>query len=107
MLPKKNRLNLSQSKNEKRQAGKRIVNEDFSLTFKNTGTLKVAIIVSKKVAPLAVDRNRIKRLLSEALQKQNSVFGDLLVVVRKNVSKLKEKQIEEKLGRLLLKLKDV
>ncbi len=107
MLPKKNRLNLSQSKNKKIQVGKRIANESLSLTFRNTGTLKAAIIVSKKVAPLAVDRNRIKRLLSEAIQKQNIVSGDLLVVVKKNISKHRQQEVKEKLERLLVELKNV
>lgn len=107
MLPKKNRLNLSQSQNRKRLTGKRIASEALSLTFKATDKLKVAIVVSKKVAPLAVDRNRIKRLLSESIQNQDIVSGDLLIVVKTNISKLGQKVVSEKLERLLLELKNV
>lgn len=107
MLPKKNRLDLSQNKKEKRQIGRKAANEELGLTFRDTGTLKAAIIVSKKVVPLAVDRNRIKRLLSESIRKQGIVQGDLLIVVRKNISKLGQKSVGEKLERLLLELKNV
>jgi ribonuclease P protein component len=107
MLPRKNRLNLSQRKNRGGQTGKRVESEDFSLTFHNTVILKAAIIVSKKVAPLAVDRNRIKRLLSEAIQKQNIVSGNLLIVVRKNISKFSQESVSQKLEKLLFELKNV
>lgn len=107
MLPKKYRLDLSQNKKEKRQIGEKTANEELGLTFRNTGTLKAAIIVSKKVAPLAVDRNRIKRLLSESIRKQDIVRGDLLIVVRKNISRFGQKRVGEKLERLLLELKNV
>lgn len=107
MLPKKNRLDLSQNKGQKRQIGKRVANEELGLTFRDTGALKAAIVVSKKVAPLAVERNRIKRLLSESIRKQDIVCGDLLVVVKKNISKLGQKQVGEKLEKLLLGLKNV
>ena len=105
MLPKKNRLDLSQ--NRRRIIGEKVSNEDLSLTVNNTGTLKAAVIVSKKVAPLAVDRNRIKRQVSAALQGQNIILGDILVVVKKNISKSNTKSVAEKIERLLLELKNV
>lgn len=63
---------------------------------KNTPRLRIGFSVPKKNIPLAVHRNRIKRLLREAFRKNQELFvgvqsGDtnvnIVVIYRKNITK--------------------
>ncbi len=77
----------------------KISSEDFILYLKSSSEAKITIIVSKKVAPKAVDRNRIKRLFKEALN--NLGFsGYVKIMVNNNIASLKEQQIRQKLEKL-------
>ena len=78
---------------------RKISSQDFALYFKELGA-KIDIIVTKKVAPRAVDRNRIKRLIKEALQHLNSKNG-LKIIVRRNIAGLKEQEVQSKIAQLL------
>ncbi len=63
------------------------------------------MVVTKKVAPRAVDRNRIKRLVFESLRKLDMLEGELVVVVKKNLAKLKMQEIQLKLKREISRLR--
>lgn len=77
---------------------------EFDLILKpDTGESKVTIAVSKKVAKRAVDRNRIKRIIKEALRKTDTHQSSMTFKVKKNIVGLKSYQIEEKLKNLLPK----
>lgn len=103
MLPPKNRLNLSRI--PKREfKGKQVSNEEFFLIGKKADNFKAGISISKKVAKRAVDRNRIKRLISEGLRNQRVPPRQVLVIVRKNISDLKMSDVKIKLENLLKKL---
>jgi len=102
MLAAKNRLNLSivSIKNFK---GKRLTSDQFTVLFKpGSNAFKAAITVSKKVAPKAVDRNKIKRRIAEALREQK-ITGELIVIVNKNIAHLKTRDIQGKLLQLIKK----
>lgn len=77
---------------------------DFTLVVKK-GTLKTksTIVVSKKVAKLAVDRNRIKRLFKEALRSLNYQDQDLTIIVQKNIAGQKMDQVKGALKKLIEK----
>lgn len=68
----------------------------------STGKAQVTVAVSKKVAPRAVDRNRIKRIIKEALRK-GDLAGSLVFFVKKNIAGLKSYQVEQFIKRILTK----
>lgn len=53
---------------------------------------KTQIVVSKKVAPKSVDRNRIRRTFKEAL-KEIALKDNLKIIVKENLKGLKTQQI--------------
>ncbi len=79
----------------------KIHGDDFTLVIKK-GTPKTVIVISKKVAKLAVDRNRIRRIFKEALRSLN--FKDqATVIVKKNIAQYNKDQIQKTLEKLLTK----
>lgn len=103
MLPSKNRLNMSKKFNQ--AEGKKVLSEEFVLvSYSRPNSFKLAVTVSKKVAPRAVDRNRIKRLVGESLRHQSIYNGELIIIVNKNIANLKKNQVEAKLIKLFKKL---
>lgn len=105
MLPLKNRLLLKN--NKRKELTQRVTGHWFTLLFnkKDEKSLSAAIIVSKKIAPRAVDRNRIKRMVSESLKNKLETGTDMIIVVKKNVADLKNNEITEKINDLFNKLK--
>lgn len=84
----------------------KVSGENFLLTFRPKGKVfQAAVVVTKKVAPRAVDRNRIKRLVFESLRKLDMIEGELVVVVKKNLAKLKTQEIQLKLKREISRLR--
>jgi len=84
------------------QAKKRVSGENFILfQSKNTQTKDLTIVVSKKVAARAVDRNRIKRLIKEALRQIMTENYMLKIIVKNNVADAKMTQVKNQLSTLL------
>ncbi|MDO8487155.1 MAG: ribonuclease P protein component [Candidatus Curtissbacteria bacterium] len=83
------------------QKALKIPGEDFTLIIKK-GVPKTVIVISKKVAKLAVDRNRIRRLFKEALRSLN-FKGQTTVIVKKNIAQYKKEQVQKALEKLLTK----
>lgn len=100
MLPIKNRLNLSRS-SKQQFIGKKFESKHFKLVFKKGDHLKAAIIVSKKVVPRAVERNRIKRIISEVLRTQLKIKGEVMIIVRENIAKLKTNDVARMLKNII------
>lgn len=62
------------------------------------------VVISKKVAPKAVDRNRIKRLFMEAARKIQ-LKGELVIIVKENIKDFKMHQVEKLLIEKIRKVK--
>jgi ribonuclease P protein component len=105
MLPSKNRLLLKN--NNKKKLTQRIVSSHFTLLFnkREEKRLSAAIIVSKKVAPRAVDRNRIKRMVAESLKDKLETGAEMIIIVNQNTANFKSNEITEKINLLLSKIK--
>lgn len=104
-LPYKNRLTLSVRSAFR---GKRIKKDGFTIIVKfRKGIFKAAIVVSKKTAQKATDRNRIRRLFTESIRTnlQKIRFqGEIMIIVTKNMANLTKNQIETKLISTINKL---
>ena len=85
--------------------GKKVTSEDLDLIAKNKEEgLKLTVSISKKVAARAVDRNRIKRIIKESMRSNTGFKGEVLIIVKKNLSHLKMPEIRVKLENLFKKL---
>ena len=106
MLPAKNRLKLSFYDAKKGFAIQRVSSEELTLIYRREPKIfKAAVVVGRKVAPKAVSRNRIKRLVSEALTEQKKIGGEVIVIVKKNIATYKRPQVTKKLDVLFQKVK--
>lgn len=92
-----------------KQSGSRIQTYNFLIHFKHSSTAsnypRVGLTVSTKIDKRAVVRNRIKRLIKEALIKlmpnlKTSV--DLVVIARKNLSDNTLSEVVKELKKALL-----
>ncbi len=62
---------------------------------------RLGLIISKKAAPKAVDRNRIKRLVRESFRQQQSLkSADYVVMAKPSVKQLTNQQVFESLQHL-------
>lgn len=71
-------------------------------------TIKLAIVVSKKVSKKAVVRNRARRRIREILRKHHSLASDgyfVIVNVYSDLNELSPSQLEDKLIQSFQKLK--
>ena len=87
---------------------KKLEGAEFEIFFEKGGSpIKVGIAVGKRISKKAVSRNRIKRIVAESLRDEiDKIGGELLVVVKKDISGLKTGQVKEKLIGMLQKLND-
>lgn len=110
MLPSKNHAPRSMfaGLRARERSAKRITLGEFEIFFeKGTQPLQVGIVVAKATVKKAVSRNRIKRLVKEALRDQlGAVTGKLLIIVKSDISMLKMGNVRERLTKILRKLDD-
>ena len=87
---------------------KKLEGGEFEIFFeKGSYPAKVGIVVNKRTAKKAVLRNRIKRIVAEALKEQlGQIGGRLLVVVKSDISMLKTNDVKKKIFGVLEKLND-
>ena len=89
------------------QKPRRVIGEDFDLLLKEKiiGS-GIGIVITKKVAPRAVDRNRIKRLIRESIREvEGKLDGNIVVVVKKNFAGYKKERVIAKINEVIAKLK--
>jgi len=103
MLPSKNRLKLKRGHTRKFTA--KVESTDFVIKIGgNRDYFRAAVVVSKDTAKKAVDRNRIRRLLTTALKKLETKNLEMVVIVKKNIAGQKEAEVRKNLGSLLKKI---
>lgn len=75
MLPRKNRLAKTRDFKEIFRQGRSVKAQGIVLKFQNTKnkTSRFAVVVSKKVAQKAVRRNRIRRIINQALYENTDI----------------------------------
>lgn len=100
-MPKKEQSLLS-SKIAQIAKNRRIPGSEFDLIVKpNSASARITIAVSKKVAKRAVDRNRIKRIIREALRKNDTLKEPAVFILKKNIASLKSYQVEQLIKEVL------
>lgn len=64
---------------------------------------RFGFIISKKVAPLAVDRNRSKRLIRSCVEALlfDIKPADYLFIIKQNLSEIKREEIEKEVRQVL------
>lgn len=75
MLAKNYRLAAKAAIEEVKKKGKTVRSKNFTVLSLDRGDKKeskIAFIVSKKVSPLAVTRNKVKRILAESARQQTA-----------------------------------
>ena len=89
--------------------GKRLHSEHFTVVYSPADVCKVSVVVSKKVAKKAHDRNRLKRQVYgyiRVLYKEQSLYGVFMVFPKPALAKLaatpRQKAIMTELPRLLI-----
>jgi len=106
MLQARNRLRLSPYKKEENFKGQRVSGDDLVLVYqKNEPVFKATCVITKKIAPKAVDRNRIKRLIWQALASQTERNLKAVVIVKKNIASLKAEVVGREIEKLFKKIK--
>lgn len=89
---------------------RRLSTEHFNILCapNSLGFARVGFVISKKMVPGAVDRNRVKRVLREFFRLNKSLFGstDVVFIAKKGSEtldySLAKKEIEEIIGSNLL-----
>jgi ribonuclease P protein component len=107
-LSYKNRITNKKDFDSVFRKGKKIRN-DFLFAYylkNNKNTLRIAFVISTKLVPLAVNRNKIRRKLSEEVLRLgllNSGY-DIIIGVVKKIKKEEIKYLNLKLNDLLLNI---
>lgn len=98
MLPKAQRLNLKRDFARLTQRGQRFQNPTMQLMVVYARPFAVGIAVGIRVVPQAVDRNRIRRLITQGVQEllpQLPKEVQLLFIVQKNCANWTKDQVKE------------
>ncbi len=107
MLARANRLRRAEF-NEYFKRGKRLHGDHFTVVYVADSDFKVSVVVSKKVAKKAHDRNRLKRQIYGfvgLLSKETNVAGVFMIYPKLALTKLvtqkRKEVIKGELSRLL------
>ena len=111
-LPKSHRLSLRFNRERLTNTGKTFYGKFFTLVVSDTPDIeestspRLAILLSKKTASLATDRNKIKRITSGIIERLFSSISskDYLVIPKKHILNIENKSLlEEDLKNLITK----
>lgn len=104
MLSYNNRLRRSRVEHILKK-GQKQANQHFSIKFLrgSASQSRFAVVVSLKIEPKAVDRNRLRRRIYEALkhaeQPQDPV--DMVLITRKSVKEMTFQELQEEINKIL------
>ena len=106
MLKRENRIRLRKEFAEIKNKGKILYSPLFGfLTQKeNDDQKKFGFIVSKKISKKAVDRNKIRRILSEVVRKNLGKFENgtrIIFLTKKEILGKKMKEIEKEVEKFI------
>jgi ribonuclease P protein component len=105
MLPKSKRLTTEEI--ESLSNGKSVFGTLISMRAIKSDTLKFAVSVSKKVAPLAVDRNRLRRKVYNSLPSLISEIKSpafIMIMPKKEILTVSMDVLRLEIGTLLRRL---
>ena len=106
MLKRENRIRLKKEFTEVKNKGRILYSPLFGfLTYKeNDDQKKFGFIVSKKISKRAVDRNKIRRILSEVVRKKLEKFEGgtrIIFLTKKEILDKKYNEIEKEVERFI------
>lgn len=109
MLKKINRIGQKKEFLEVKNKGKMFNSPLFGAIFLigETEEVKFGFVISKKISKRAVDRNKIKRRMSEVLRKRLSDFKPgtrIIFLAKKNLLGIKTGEIEGEIDKLISKV---
>lgn len=109
-LPRRNRLNLRFNRQTLNKEGvtHRTPLFTFITTPNSTPHSRFAVILSRKFSPLAVNRNRIKRLITDTLRlhlDKLPASQDILIIPQKKILSLSPDKLSSELLNQLYKFK--
>lgn len=110
MLPKKYRFSLRTQNSRLKKDGQKHYSPFFTLVSanhqeQNIGHPRFCVLLSKKVSPLAVVRNKIKRRSFSALAvilPQLSCQKDFLIIPKKETANLNQEQFNLEIKKLFI-----
>ena len=106
MLKRENRIRLKREFAEVKNKGRVLYSPLFGfLTYKeNDDQKKIGFIVSKKISKRAVDRNRIRRILSEIVRKNLERFENgtrIIFLTKKEILGKKYDEVEKEVEKFI------
>lgn len=106
MLKRENRIRLKKEFLEIKDKGKIKYSPLFGLVFlkKDDDLKKVGFIVSKKISKRAVDRNKIRRILSEIMRKNLDKLeagSRIVFLAKKEILGKKYDEIENEINKII------
>ncbi|MFN3693263.1 MAG: ribonuclease P protein component [Candidatus Paceibacteria bacterium] len=88
-------------------SGKRFHSEYFTLVYTKATDFRVSVVVSKKVAKSAVDRNRLRRRaygVIERLNREHAVGGIYIILYKSGALKATRLTLQTELAGLLAQI---
>ncbi len=88
-------------------SGKRFHSEFFTVVYTKSTDFRVSVVVSKKIAKSAVDRNRLRRRaygVVERLNKEQSLVGVYIVLYKSGALKVTRVALQTQLVALLAQI---
>lgn len=109
MLPRLNRLTKKKDFEETYQQGKAVGGNFLLIKTKpnQEKQTRIGIVVSKKVAKKATERNKLKRRIREIVRKKNTkdkLGGDIVIIAKKPSAKASYRELEADWENVLSKL---
>ena len=105
-MPKAGRLRHRREFLRAQAQGKRLHTPHFGVVLAPAGLAhpRLGLVVTRRLGK-AVQRNRVKRLLREFFRRHQTGLPavDLVIMAKKGAAALQYQQVEEELGRLLLR----
>ena len=103
-FPKRYRLITANDYRQVFKNPKRVSTPELLFLFSKNNLLfsRLGLAIAKKQLPLAVDRNRVKRLIRESFREQHFQLSsvDIVVMARKNLLNMDNTHVRQQLDKL-------